>query len=461
MDKYKLETRILGKDGTPLEGLEIKAFDEKGLFLKSNFTEKGGIIKLECENKPKFITVIDKGKTLSVTELNYNDFNLSKNTDIIKPPDIILICFPPPARWHIMGVVKDRTSGDLLPGLRVEASDIDFAGTQVLEQALGSAVTDASGQFDIWFDTSKFEWTPPNAIEQYPDIILRVKNANVILHESKIYWNEMGTHKSRQCGWLCAHYGPNAYILEIDYITAAVNKIGPVPIDDINSFGLGNYGGINDRPFGGVVTVSGRIWGSKANKWRLSYAPGVVDSNDPRFNQIDPNLQDPFTTIAEGTNKIWDGPIKIWQTGNLQGLTTLILVVWDDQGNEFHDTQILFLNNKNISPQANINSPISGSKLIKATGTDIDIIGTASDDYILSYELLWAGCGQTELTSSGVTPAVGKYISVENGKLGTWNIAQLVSGPYVIRLGVYSKTIYNDGANSIADWTWNTVDIMS
>lgn len=462
--EYKIKGRILGKDEKPAENVKVKAYDKKGRFIASGFTDKEGNIDFECGNEPKHIKMVVKGKILAEKEIGLFP---GATADM----GIMRICSTPPADWHIKGIVKDKMSGDPLQGLTVEAFDDD--GTY--RDYLGEDITDAAGEFNVWFDEEAFEradddehfWRPG-----WPDVYLKVKNTQgVVIHETEIDWNVIGT--PHDCPPYCRHKGKE-YTLEIDYITAMINQVGPVPTTDINSSGLASYNGISDRPFGGNTTIGGRIWGAKVDKWKLFYESGVVDSNDSRITGLGPNDSAPtgFTQIAEGTDtdKVWDGPIETWATGSLEGLHTVILIVWDDNGNEYHDTQIVHLHNQAITPAAQISSPAPGSTLNKADGTTISVQGTAADgtspdyDYFHSYELLWAGCSQTELTGAGVTyPAAGNNTPVVSGDLGTWDISGLENGPYVLRLAVDDRTILNDDGIVYKhhDWTWNTVNIVS
>lgn len=466
--EYKIKGRILGKDEKPLENIKIKAYDEKGVFLASALTDKEGNIDFECGSEPKFIKAANRGKILAEKDLIIS-------AGISKDFGDWIICLSHPADWHIKGIVKDKMSGDPLQGLTVEIWDVDQGATVTYHDPLGlgsppnnTDITDAAGEFNIWFDKEVFERTATSFLENYPDVLIKVKNAQgVVIHETEIDWNVVGT--PHDCPPYCTHKGKE-YILEIDYVTAMINQVGPVPTTDINASGLATYEGINDRPFGGNTTISGKIWGAKVDKWKLYYANGFVDSADSRITGLGPNDATPagFTQIVSGidTDKIWDGPIETWNTGNLEGLHTVILVVWDENGNEYHDTQVVHLHNQAITPAAQISSPAPGSTLNKTDGTSIQVQGTAADgsspdyDYFLSYDLLWAGCSQTELTGTGITyPPAGNNTPVVSGDLGTWDISGLSNGPYVLRLGVHDRTIVNDGAHRRNDWTWNTVDI--
>ncbi len=459
--KYKIKGRILGKDKKPLKSLKVKAYDKKGMFISSALTDKAGRVEFESDTEPKLIKTVYKGKISSTKKV--------KVVGLIIDFGDWIICIIPPAEWHIRGIVRDKMSGDPIQGLTVEAWDVDIVDGDTYHDPLKTEITDATGEFNIWFDTTAFD-RDESLLERhfsmfFPDVLLKVKNPQgIVIYEAEVDWNVIG--KPHDCPPYCTHKGKE-YILEIDYVTAIINKIGPVPIADINPSGslqgFATYGGLNDRPFGGKTTISGRIWGAKVTKWKLFYTAGFIDSNDSRITGLGSSDADPngFTKIAEGTNKIWDGPIKPWKTGSLEGLHTVILIVWDDKGNEFHDTQIVFLHNTAINPPAKISSPISCGTLNKAEGS-IQIQGTASDDYFHSYSLLWAGCDQTELTGTGITyPSVGNKTPVVNGNLGTWDIGGLKDGPYVLRLSVHDRTIVNDGASTRSDYTWNTVNIAS
>jgi hypothetical protein len=168
--------------------------------------------------------------------------------------------------------------------------------------------------------------------------------------------------------------------------------------------------------------------------------------------------------VAGGTDLVWDGPIHRWDTTGLEETYTVILVVWDDAGNEYHDTQVLFLHNTAITPPALISSPAAGSTLSKGEGGMVEIQGTASDDYFLNFALRWAGPTQTELTHAGITyPVAGNHTPVVGAKLGEWDISSLPVGPYFLRLAVHDRAILNDDGihHKHHDYTWNTLNITS
>jgi hypothetical protein len=455
---YSFKGKIIDSKGKPVAGLKVKAYDENGVFLAGAPTDKKGVMDFECGSVPKQIKLVKDNKTIAVRAI----------TDAIIVDKVIdwgdlVICLIPPDEWHIKGIVKDRMSGDPLQGLTVEVWDVDTSTSGgPYYDPLGTDVTDAAGEFEVWFDRSIFEREATWTGEFLPDVLIKVKNAlGVIIHETAVDQNVLGV--PHDCPPYCAHKGKE-YVLEIDYVTVAINMVGPVDIANINSSGRATYGGVSDRPFGGHTTISGRIWGAKADKWKFYYAQGFVDSADARFTGLGPSDPDPtgFTKVAEGTNKVWDGPIHKWNTAGLEGTYTAILIVWDMNGNEYHDTQILSMHNTAITPPAQISSPAPGGTLSKGAASTVEIQGTASDDFFRNFSLHWVGPTQTELTTSGIAyPAAGNHTAVVSGKLGDWSIGSLPAGPYCVRLSVHDRTILNDGGDVRSDWTWNTVTITA
>ena len=157
--------------------------------------------------------------------------------------------------------------------------------------------------------------------EQRPDVLVKVKNPKgVVIHETAVDQNVTGS--PHICKGYCPHKGKE-YVLEIDYVTVAINIVGPVDVVNINASGHALYNGIDDRPFGGNTTIGGRVWGAKVDKWKLYYAKGVVDSGDSRFTGLGPSSANPagFNPVAVGTNKVWDGPIHKWNTSGWKGCT--------------------------------------------------------------------------------------------------------------------------------------------
>ena len=449
--KYRVKG-IAHEIDKPREGIEIKLYDEKSVFITSGITDKKGKFDITSDIMPKYYKATYEGAIISTADILLSALGVA---DL----GVVVLCLIPPEEWHIKGVVRDKMSGEPLNGLIIEAWDIDIGSPVTYHDPLGEDVTDNAGEFNIWFDASIFQRTATTFNEYYPDIYLKVKiPPDLLIHQTPVDYNVLGT--PHDCGIYCIHKGVE-YLLDIDYVTAVINKLGPVSTTDIDSMGKATHQGIIDRPFGGNITIYGRIWGSKVVKWRLSYGAGLVDSDDSRFSGLGPSDPDPFTTIADGTSLVWDGPIYTWST-DAEGPQTIILVVWDNQGNEFHDTQLVFLHNAAITPPSQIILPASGDTINKTTSPMMQIQGTASDDYFHSYGLLWAGCSQTELTGANITyPTAGNTTPVVNGLLGTLDIGTFEDGPYVIRLSVHDRTILNDGATTRSDWTWHTITIES
>ncbi len=453
--KFTIQGKVLDPKGQPVKGLSVKAYGNNGIFLAGASTNAKGGIEFECGSEPKQIKLVSGKVGIGIRDV-------AAVGSIIDFGDWV-VCMIPPDEWHIKGIVKDSMSGDPLQGLTVEVWDVDtsFSGGPYYDP-LGEDVTDAGGEFSVWFNQAMFEREATWTGEVMPDVLIKVRNTQgVIIHETAIDPNVSGS--PHICKPYCKHKGKE-YAIEIDYVTVAINMVGPVDVVDINPSGRATHGGISDRPFGGHTTISGRIWGAKVDKWKLYYAAGFVDSGDSRFTGLGPASADPagFNKIAEGTSKVWDGPIYKWNTSAQEGVQTLILIVWDQSGNEYHDTQILFLHNTVITPAAQISSPAPGSVLSNAGGGTVEIQGTASDDFFRSFHLHWVGPTQTELTSAGIAyPAAGNNTPVMNGKLGDLSIGSLPEGPYCLRLSVHDRTILNDGGDTRSDWTWNTLTIIA
>lgn len=462
-DIYRIKGKVIDRKSQSVSDIKVKAYDDRGVFISSASTDKKGIIDFECGSVPKGIKLIMDTKIIGIKDVA----DIGIVDDVIDLGDVV-ICLIPPEEWHIKGIVKDKMSGDPLQGLTVEVWDVDtsVSGGPYYDP-LGfpnTDITDAAGEFNVWFDGSVFEREATWTGEQYPDVLIKVKNSlGVVIHETAVDQNVLGS--PHDCSPYCSHKGKE-YLIEIDYVTVAINMVGPVDVANINSSGRASYNGIDDRPFGGNTTIGGRIWGAKVDKWKMYYAVGFVDSSDTRFSGLGPSSPDPtgFSKVAEGTNKVWDGPIHKWNTSSLEGTHTAILVVWDQDGNEYHDTQVLFLHNTAITPPAQISSPAPGSTLSKGTSGTVEIQGTASDDFFLGFNLHWVGPTQTELTSASIAyPAAGNHTPVVNGKLGDWDISSMPEGPYCVRLSVHDRAILNDDGIHYKhhDWTWNTVNITA
>jgi len=456
--KFSAQGKLTDKRGQPVTNVKVKAYDENGRLLASVISDAKGLVVLEADTKPTTIKIVKGNHTIAIKPLE----ELAIMDGMIDFGKILFVI--PPAEWHIEGLVKDKMTGDPLPGLTVQIFDEDssISGGPFYDP-LGESVTDSAGHFGVWFDGHIFEREATWSGEVYPDVMLKIKNSKgVMIHQTPVDVNVNGL--GHVCPPYFAHKGKE-YVIEIDYVTANINMVGPVAITDIGANGRATYQGIADRPFGGYNTLGGRIWGAQVDRWKLFYAAGFVDSADPRFTGLGPASATPagFTKLAEGTNKIWDGPIYKWSTTGLDATYTAILVVWDKAGNEYHDTQVLFFHNTVITPPAQILSPAPGANVSKkATGTTLEIRGNASDDYFRQFALYWAGPTQTELTGAGYTPAVGGWTSpVLNGKLADFEIGSKPVGPYLVRLEVWDRTIANDGHDVNIDWTWNTIDISA
>ncbi|MBU0993270.1 MAG: hypothetical protein KJ737_12315 [Proteobacteria bacterium] len=456
-EQYRIKGKIIDSRGTPVPEIKVKVYDNNGVFISDTVTDKKGMLDFECVVTPKSIKLVRDNRIVAVKDI------ADIMTDGILDLGDIVICMIPPAEWHLKGVITDKMSGEPLQGLTVELWDVDtsISGGPYYDP-LGEGITDTTGKFSVWFDGMVFEREATWTGEQYPDVLIKVKNASgVVIHETEVDENVLGS--AHICLPYCTHKGKE-YAIEIDYVTVNINRVGPVDISDINASGLASYLGINGRPFGGNTTISGRIWGAKVDKWKLYYAEGFIDSGDSRLTGLGPSSPDPsgFTMIAQGTNKVWDGPVYKWNTSSLEGTYTAILVVWDQDGNEYHDNRTVFLHNTIITPPAQITFPAPGNTLSKSEITSVDIQGTASDDYFWAFVLHWAGPTQTELTGSGIAyPAAGNYTPVVSNVLGEWDITSKPEGPYVVRLAVHDRTILNDGGDTRTDWTWNTLYITA
>ncbi len=121
--KYRFKGRILGQKDKPLEGLKVKAYDEKGTFLGSAISNKQGNFDFECgsEHKPRFIKMSYRNTILSSKEIG-----VMVGT-VVDLGDWIVICFPSPKEWHLKGRVLDKMSGEPLKKQPTSSSqNIDF-----------------------------------------------------------------------------------------------------------------------------------------------------------------------------------------------------------------------------------------------------------------------------------------------------------------------------------------------
>lgn len=463
-DKFKIRGTVYNTMHQPVANILIKAYDKNNVLIANARTDEKGFLDYECASRPTTIKFINRSKVIASRAIA-DIASVDNIIDIGKFPPLCIIPF---YEWHITGIVRDKMSGDPLPGLRVEIWDQDISGsTGPFYDQLWSGdpiITDDNGRFNTWFNTADFTREATSTGEIYPDVLIKIFNKNnVLIFQSPVDQNVIGS--PHICPPFCSHKGKE-YIIDIDYVTATINKVGPVDSANINASGrAASFNNILDRPFGGYTTISGRVWGAKVNKWKLYDAAGFIDSDDPRFNGLKSYSADPngFTKIAEGINKIWDGPIFRWNTiGILDGVHTVILVVWDQNENEYHKTQITFIHNTPITPSVQITSPAPGSAVKKKAVNDVvDIIGTVNDDFFQDYYAYWAGPTQTEITGNKLDFQVagGTNTPKNNALVARWDIKDLPVGPYMVRLEAHDRTIVNDGAHTNSDWTWNTIII--
>ncbi len=86
--------------------------------------------------------------------------------------------------YRIIGVVVNRESGEGVPGLRVEAWDLDL----LVDDLVGGAVTGSEGAFQITFDSAYFQEL---FLDQEPDLYFRVylDERQVASTEEDVLWN--------------------------------------------------------------------------------------------------------------------------------------------------------------------------------------------------------------------------------------------------------------------------------
>jgi len=466
-DNFRIKGTVYNRMHQPVSDIQVRAYDRNGIFLADALTDNNGFIDFECASRPTTIKFINKSRIIASKAVA--DTIVSGN--IIDIGKYGPICMIPFAQWHISGVVRDKMSGEPLPGLRVEVWDEDksISGGPFYDPLWKGAplITDEYGAFETWFNAADFTREATWIGEKKPDVVIKIFNSkDILIHQTPVDQNVSGSPHS--CFPFCFHKGKE-YAIDVDYLTVAINKVGPVNVADINASGRATvFAKIPDRPFGGYATISGRIWGAKINKWKLYDAAGFVDSEDERFNGLKSTSATPngFVQIAEGMNKIWDGPIHKWETSALgkDEVHTIILIVWDQNENEYHKTQFVFIHNAPITPPVQITSPAPGSTVSKKAAKDvIKIVGIADDDFFQYYHLLWAGPTMTELTDKGINFQIagGNHTPKDNKLLAEWDIKDLPIGPYVIRLEAHDRTIVDDGIFFNNDWTWNTINIAN
>lgn len=86
--------------------------------------------------------------------------------------------------YRIIGRIIDRETHQGVPGLRVEAWDKDL----LIDDLVGSAVTDARGTFEITFDTSYFREL---FLDRKPDLYFKVFSGDRLIEstEDSVLWN--------------------------------------------------------------------------------------------------------------------------------------------------------------------------------------------------------------------------------------------------------------------------------
>lgn len=469
-DKFRIKGVVYNTKHQPAVDIHVKAYDKNGVFIADARTDDKGFVDFESASRPTTIKFISQSRVIASRDIT----NIAIGDNVIDIGQLPPLCVAVLNGWHITGIVRDKMSGDPLPGLRVEVWDEDTsnsAGPFYDPLWKGSPIiTNDDGRFNTWFNTSDF--IRGDLSTERPDIVVKIFDSKgVLLFQMPVDQDVSGS--PHVCYPFCPHKGKE-YIIDIDYVTVAVNKVGPIDVANINSSGraisfgtspLGNP--ILDRPFGGRTTISGRVWGAKVKKWKLYDISGFIDSDDARFNGLKSTSVDPngFKKLAEGTNKIWDGPIYGWNTRDaMDGVHTVILVVWDQNENEYHKTQLVFVHNTSITPPVQITSPAPGSEISKkATKNVVDIIGTADDDFFQYYYVHWAGPAQTEITADKLDfKTAGDIEKPKNNALtAKWDINDLPVGPYMVRLETHDKTIVDDGSDWINDWTWSLITIVT
>jgi hypothetical protein len=82
---------------------------------------------------------------------------------------------------RIVGTIVEEESGKPLAGLQVRAFDKDF----LFDDKLGAAVTDANGEYKIFYSSSDFALDPD--LETVPELYIRVFDATrkKLLHSTE------------------------------------------------------------------------------------------------------------------------------------------------------------------------------------------------------------------------------------------------------------------------------------
>ena len=60
---FRVKGKVLDREGHPVEGLSVKVYDDKGVFIGGAETTKNGVVELECGTSPKIIKLIHNRKS--------------------------------------------------------------------------------------------------------------------------------------------------------------------------------------------------------------------------------------------------------------------------------------------------------------------------------------------------------------------------------------------------------------
>ena len=157
-------------------------------------------------------------------------------------------------KYRILGRVIERISKQGIPGLRVEAWDKDL----IIDDLLGSAITDTDGTFLMSFDESYFREL---CLDRYPDLYFKIFDSDKLITstENSVLWNVHSQDKEI------------VIELEIDFrnfgesnkAKAEPNKVSgapfpPVPVTDEEDKELNEDEGreVFTGPFRGLLSVT-------------------------------------------------------------------------------------------------------------------------------------------------------------------------------------------------------------
>lgn len=144
-----------------------------------------------------------------------------------------------------------------------------------------------------------------------------------------------------------------------------------------------------------------------------------------------------WKTLRSGRLTLNSEEITRWDTTSLtDGKFLLRLTSTDSNGYSSIFERSVILDN--TLPTGIIESP-ENEVVLKAAS--INVIGTAIDEHFKSFELEFSGTGETWI------PISRSISSVQSGRLGTWNAANLAGGAYQLRLTVLDKA---DGKTTTA-----------